>query len=300
MNTFFSPARLLSVALASTLLAGCASVPHPDPQDPLESYNRGVYKFNDTVDRAVFKPIAKGYVYVVPQGVRECVHNMFNNIGDIWGAANSFLQNRPRDGINMIGRVLLNTTMGVGGCFDIASKTGDPEISNDFATTLGVWGVPQGPYIVWPFLGSSTVRDTGGMVVDGLGPYYSNISIWSITNVRLRNSLVGLELVDQRASLLHATDLVDQVALDPYSFVRDAYLQQRKSMVLGHSANSGNNVPQYTDPDQDSGNSNGSSNPPNYTDPDQDGNGNGSNSATAPAASASHSLFNHAGHVFGH
>ncbi|WP_459616459.1 MlaA family lipoprotein [Bordetella sp. 2513F-2] len=237
--------RFAAAALATAMLAGCAAPQNPDPRDPWEGFNRGVYKFNDTVDRALFKPVAQAYDFVTPQPVQSCVHNMFSNLGDLWAATNSMLQGRGHDFINTLGRFLFNTTMGVGGCFDVASANGARKIPNDFGVTLGVWGFGQGPYLVLPLLGSSSVRDGVGRVGDWTGNF---VSVGQIDNVRLRNSLWGLQVVDTRASLLDATDTVDRVALDPYSFVRDAYLQRRAAMVRG-AAPADQNLPDYGDDD---------------------------------------------------
>jgi phospholipid-binding lipoprotein MlaA len=242
--------RLAAVTLAGVAVAGCA-VQNPDPRDPWEGVNRGIYTFNDKVDRAVLRPVAEGYTYVTPQPVRSCISNIFNNVGDVWSAANSFLQGRGHDFVNTIGRVLFNTTMGVGGCFDVATANGARRIPNDFGTTLGVWGIGNGPYVVLPFLGPSSVRDSVGLAGDwGTGQV---LGVGAIDNVPLRNSLYGLQVVSKRADLLDASDTVDRVALDPYSFVRDAYLQRRASMVLGHSANSTENLPNYDDEGDDNG-----------------------------------------------
>jgi len=243
-----SPLRIAPALAAAALLAGCAAPTNPDPRDPWEGFNRGVYQFNDKVDRAVFKPVAQAYTTVTPEPVRSCVHNIFSNVGDLWAAANSFLQGRGHDFVNTLGRFLFNTTMGVGGCFDVASTTGARKIPNDFGTTLGVWGVGQGPYLVLPILGASSVRDGVGLVGDWSG---NLASVGSIENVRLRNSLWGVQAVDRRASLLDATDTVDRVALDPYSFVRDAYLQRRAAMVLGAKAGDDANLPDYGDEEDD-------------------------------------------------
>jgi phospholipid-binding lipoprotein MlaA len=243
--------RTLALAATGLTLAGCATVKDPDPRDPLESFNRGVYTFNDKVDRAVLRPIAVGYTKVTPQPVQSCIHNMFNNISDIWSAANSMLQGRGRDAINTVGRFLFNTTMGVAGCFDVATANGANRIPNDFGTTLGVWGIGQGPYLVLPFWGPSTVRDGAGLAGDFVGNQWT--SIGAIENVPVRNSLYGLWVVDRRASLLDATDTVDRVALDPYSFVRDAYLQRRANMVLGRKASETSNLPDYEDEDENGG-----------------------------------------------
>ncbi|AOB28919.1 MULTISPECIES: MlaA family lipoprotein [Bordetella] len=246
--TKHSAARIATIAAAGVLLAGCAAPKNPDPRDPWEGFNRGVYKFNDTVDRALFKPVAQAYTFVTPQPVRSCVHNMFSNVGDLWSATNSFLQGRGHDFVNTIGRFLFNTTMGIGGCFDVASTTGARKIPNDFGVTLGVWGFGQGPYLVLPIWGASSVRDGVGLIGDWTGN--QGATIGAIDNVPLRNSLWGLEAVDLRASLLDTTDTVDRVALDPYSFVRDAYLQRRAAMVRGTKTGD-DTLPTYEDEGDD-------------------------------------------------
>lgn len=235
--------RIATVIAAGAILAGCATVQNPDPRDPWEGFNRNVYTFNDTVDRAVLRPVAEAYTFVTPQPVRSCVSNMFSNIGDIWGAANSFLQGRGLDGVNTLGRFMFNTTMGVGGCFDVASKTGANKIPNDFGVTLGVWGLSQGPYVVLPILGPSSVRDGVGFAGDVFG---NPVSLSQIDNVRLRNSLIGLRIVDTRANLLDASKLVDRTAIDPYSFIRDAYLQRRAAQVRGRDGDASQNLPDYS------------------------------------------------------
>lgn len=243
--------RIATVAAAGALMAGCAAPQHPDPRDPWEGFNRGVYKFNDTVDRAVFKPVAQAYTYVTPEPVRSCVHNIFSNVGDLWSGTNSFLQGRGHDFVNTLGRFLFNTTMGVGGCFDVASANGARKIPNDFGTTLCVWGFSQGPYLVLPFFGSASVRDGVGLVGDWQGRMHGYMGVSAIDNVPLRNSLWGLEVVDTRASLLNATDTIDRVALDPYSFVRDAYLQRRAAMVNGQRVDDESSLPNYEDDEDD-------------------------------------------------
>lgn len=224
-------ARLaLSVASAS-LIAGCASVSNTSPEDPWESYNRSMYAFNDTVDRALFKPVAKGYEAITPKPVRTCINNIFGNLGDVWSGINSLLQGRGRDFVDTLGRVLFNTTMGLGGCIDVASMNGARKIPNDFGTTLGVWGLGSGPYFVIPFYGPSTVRDGTGIAVSLASPIGQLSAITAIDNIPVRNSIIGLYFVDYRASLLEAEELVDQIAIDKYSFIRDAYLQRRKAML---------------------------------------------------------------------
>lgn len=247
--------RMTTLLGATTLAAGCATVSNPSPDDPWESYNRSMYTFNDTVDRAFLKPIASGYDALTPQPVQTCVHNMFNNVADLWSAANSFLQARGHDFFNTLGRVLFNTTMGLGGCIDVASMNGSRRIQNDFGVTLGVWGLDAGPYVVLPFLGSSSVRDGTGMVTTLAAGVSPITPVFEIDNVSLRNSIVGLYIVDTRANLLDADELVNEVALDRYSFIRDAYIQRRKAQV--DSRRSGTNLPDYSDaglPDYDDDN----------------------------------------------
>lgn len=265
MNPSFVPApksayrfsRIAVLLAATTLAAGCATVATPNPDDPWESYNRSMYAFNDTFDRALLKPIASGYDALTPQPVQTCIHNIFNNLADVWSAANSFLQARGHDFFNTLGRVLFNSTMGLGGCIDVASMNGSQRIQNDFGVTLGVWGFKSGPYVVLPFLGSSSVRDgasTLGTFAAGVSPV---TPVFEIDNVPLRNSLIGLYAVDTRASLLNTDKLVNEIALDRYSFIRDAYLQRRKAQVDSRKVGAGSpvytedNLPDYSDDEAD-------------------------------------------------
>lgn len=237
--------RLGAVLTAAVMAAGCAAVQNPDPADPWESYNRTMYTINDNVDQALLKPVTLMYVDLTPQPAQTCIGNIFNNLGDVWSAANSFLQARGHDFFNTVGRVLFNTTMGLGGCIDVASKNGAPRIRNDFGTTLGVWGLDSGPYLVLPFLGSSTLRDgtaTLGTFAAGVSPV---TPVFSIDNVPARNSIIGLYAIDTRAGLLEADRLVDDIALDRYSFIRDAYLQRRNSMV--NTRRNDDALPDYSD-----------------------------------------------------
>ena len=223
--------RLSLIVASASLVVGCASVQNPTPEDPWESYNRSMYAFNDTVDRAFLKPIATGYKTITPEPVRTCIHNIFGNFGDVWSAINSLLQGRGRDFVDTFGRVLLNSTMGLGGCIDVASMNGARKIPNDFGTTLGVWGFGTGPYFVIPFYGPSTVRDGLGTAASLASPVGEASGIFAIDNIPVRNSVLGLYVVDYRANLLETEKLVDQIALDKYSFIRDAYLQRRKAML---------------------------------------------------------------------
>ncbi len=267
MNTIQAPAskftraaRMAMAAASVAILAACVHVPNPSPDDPFESYNRSMFRINETVDKYTLKPIAIGYNTVMPAPVRTCVHNIFSNVGDIWSGVNSFLQGRGRDFVDTFGRVLLNSTMGLGGCIDFASMKGARKIPNDFGMTLGVWGFASGPYLVLPFIGASSVRDGAGTAVTLLAPGTVTSAVFAIDNVPLRNSMIGLYLVDVRANLLENEDLVEQIALDKYSFIRDAYIQRRKAMLDSRRASehaysvdelgqTNDNLPVYDDPD---------------------------------------------------
>ena len=241
-----SPLRKALCALAFAGLSGCATqtLGPPNPDDPLEASNRVVWEFNDTVDKYVLKPVAEAYRFIAPQPVRTCLNNIFLNLGDVWSGINSVLQGRQVDALNTFGRVLLNTTMGLGGCIDIASETGAKRIPNDFGVTLGVWGVGSGPYIVLPILGPSSPRDGVGRLA---GLYVGQVEFVGLINdVNLRNSLYGFQVVQRREVLLDATDIVDKTALDPYSFVRDAYLQRNKAQITGDNGEA-EKLPQYED-----------------------------------------------------
>ncbi len=220
--------RRLALVLGAALLAtGCATVEHPNPKDPFESFNRSVYQFNDTVDRAVLKPVATGYQAVVPGPVRTCVSNIFSNVGQLWSAANSALQGKGEECANTLMRVAVNTTFGLGGCLDIASEVPGLEQRNeDLGQTLGKWGVAPGPYLVLPFFGPSTVRDAAGTGADLMVDPVDNLD-----HVRTRNSLNALRFVSRRAELLDASRILEGAAIDPYSFLRDAYLQRRLNLV---------------------------------------------------------------------
>jgi len=211
------------------LLGGCATGPNANPQDPLEPLNRSVYRFNDTVDQAVLKPVATGYRDTVPHPVRTGVNNFFDNLRDAWSVLNGLLQGRPREAAEDFMRVNVNTVFGLFGLIDIASDMGIPRTTMDFGQTMGRWGMPSGAYVVLPLLGPSTVRDTAGLIVDSQG----DPVLQGGESVATRNSAYTLRAVDQRSRLLGTTELVEQAALDPYTFVRDAYLQHRDEAVNG-------------------------------------------------------------------
>lgn len=219
--------------LCAAALVGCASTPMgpaatPGQRaDPWENWNRKVYAFNDVLDSNVVKPVAEGYKAVVPSLVRSGVTNVLGNIGDVWSTANQLLQGKLQSGMEMGMRVLVNTAFGLGGLLDPASEMGLTRRSEDFGQTLGHWGVSPGPYIVLPLLGPSTLRDTIAWPVDRqLSP--STL----VATEGGRFSVTALELINTRTNLLQTTALLDQVALDRYSFLRDAYLSRRLDQIF--------------------------------------------------------------------
>lgn len=218
--------RVTLAATALVVLAGCATGPDADPRDPLEPWNRGVQRFNDAADEAVFKPVARGYVAVTPSPVRTGVSNFFGNLGDLWSSVNAGLQLRPRETAENLMRFSVNTVLGFGGLLDIASEAGIPRTRIDFGQTMGRWGVPSGPYVVLPLLGPSSARDSAGLLVDAEGDLVGHVD-----HVPTRNSLYALRIVDTRAQLLGATNLLEEAALDKYSFTRDLYLNRRQRQI---------------------------------------------------------------------
>lgn len=213
---------------SALLLSGCASTNNQaaNENDPLEGFNRAMFSFNDTVDEAVLKPVATTYQDVTPSFVQTGIGNFFGNIGDVWTMINNFLQGKVENGLNDFMRVAVNTTFGFGGVLDIASEAGIQKHKEDFGQTLGTWGVGSGPYVVLPLFGPSTVRDTAALPVDIYGDAWTYV-----TPVDVRNTGAVIRLVDQRAQALGATNLLEDVALDRYTFVRGAYLQRRESLV---------------------------------------------------------------------
>lgn len=232
--TFFFRRAATPVFLAAVVLSGCATVPADsgtDARDPIESFNRQVFEFNDVVDRAVLKPVAQAYEYVLPQPVRDCIGNIFSNFREPSNAVNNLLQGKPIDAASDTCRFVVNSTVGLLGCFDPARQMGLEKHNEDFGQTLGRWGIGSGPYLVVPILGPSTVRDAIGIY--GAEPYL-DINFY-IDNVRVRNAIIGTRVVNQRAELLQTDDLISGAALDKYRFIRDGYLQRRRSLVFDGS-----------------------------------------------------------------
>ena len=230
--------RLAAWLAMGCLVTGCATVQNPDPLEPM---NRKVFVFNDTVDRAVLKPVATAYQDTLPQPVRTGVTNFFGNVKDVWSAVNLFLQGRVGDGFSDLMRFGTNTVFGVFGVLDVATDLGMPKHSEDLGQTLGRWGMGPGAYLVLPFFGPSTLRDVTDL------PFDMQVSTTSfVDRIPVRNTLTATSLVNTRANLLSATKLMDEIALDKYTFMRDAYLQRRRSLVYD-----GNPPPQEGDAEED-------------------------------------------------
>ena len=218
--------RLVAASVAAVCLGGCATGPQANPVDPWEPFNRGVSRFNDTVDDAVMRPVAVAYEKVIPQLVRTGVTNFFNNLTDVWSFANSVMQLRGEQSAQTFMRVNVNTFFGLGGLLDVASEAGIERHREDFGQTLGRYGVGPGPYLVLPILGPSTLRDTAALPVDYYGGLISNVN-----DIPVRNSLYAMRLVDARAQLLPIDRLLRDAALDRYTLTRDVFLQRRRNEV---------------------------------------------------------------------
>lgn len=229
-----------ALVLWALSLGGCATItsfsaskmaastgPTTEQTDPWERFNRAVFGFNEALDVTLVKPLAETYRAVVPRWLRKSVDNVFGNISDVWSTANLLLQLKPKAALEMGMRVATNTVFGVFGILDVAEEVGLERRSEDFGQTLGVWGVSSGPYLVLPLLGPSTVRDASARVLD------SKFGSTQLTfrEVRDRNGAMVLDAVQTRVNLLNASRVLDEVALDKYTFLRDAYLARRRSQV---------------------------------------------------------------------
>ncbi len=217
-------ASLSLVLAAAGMAGGCAT--SGNPKDPIEGYNRAMFALNDALDQAVIKPVAKGYQAVVPQPARNGVSNFFANIDDVYIGVNNLLQGKVPDAINDFGRFLMNSTVGVLGFMDVASEVGVEKHNEDFGQTLGWWGVGDGPYVVLPFFGGRTTRDAFGLILDLKVDPVANVN-----NIPTRNSLLATRTIGDRVDLFSVDKIVDEAALDRYSYLRDAYLQRRRSLI---------------------------------------------------------------------
>ena len=250
--TFLALVRALSrvvVALAVAAAAGCATTPgvdHQDrrsagPKDPYESVNRKVFAFNDTLDTYALKPVATAYNKVVPSPVRTGIHNFFGNFSDAWSAVNQLLQGKPGDAGTMTLRVLTNTTLGMAGLFDPATRLGLERKPEDLGLTLGHWGLEPGPYLVLPLFGASDIRDGLALPFDT----YVSPALLVAPKYWKELGVDAVGVIDTRAGLLGASQMLDELAFDRYTFLRDAYITRRRSLVYD------GNPPDLPDEDDD-------------------------------------------------
>lgn len=242
-----SPAAALALLALSLGLAGCATLPggKPDPRDRFERFNRSVYAFNTALDHALLRPIARAYVKVTPTPVRARVNNFLTNLAYPETIVNIFLQGRVQDGFSDTARLVVNTTIGIGGLFDPATDMGLDRHSEDFGQTLGRWGLHDGPYLMLPILGPSTVRDAFGMIPDYLLLHEIETVQLFNNNAAIEWSLLAVAAVNRRAQLLDEDKILERT-YDPYAFLRSAYLQRRAYLI-----HNGEMTPEEEFPDTD-------------------------------------------------
>jgi phospholipid-binding lipoprotein MlaA len=214
------------IVIAAVVLAGCASNRPTNPIDPLEPINRGIYKFNDSLDKAVLKPVARGYQEAMPTVVKAMISNFFSNLDDVDVTANDLLQFKLKQGFSDGMRFVVNSTLGVFGLIDVASQGSLMKHQQDFGLTLGKWGIGNGPYLVLPILGPSTLRDTAGLYGDGFAS-----PLYQMSNMRARNLSYMLRGLSHRAAFLNQESVLDEAMIDPYQFIRESYLLHRRSMI---------------------------------------------------------------------
>lgn len=220
---------LCSIAAVS-MLGGCATAGATNPRDPIEGFNRAIFAINDGVDKAVLKPVAKGYDAVVPTPAKTGVSNFFGNVADVFIGVNNLMQGKVVDAVSDGGRVLVNSTIGILGLIDFASDFGLEKHEEDFGQTFGRWGAGPGAYVVVPFWGPRDVRDTAGLVLDVMAD-----PLGYLDNVAVRNTLVATRVISDRTALLPAEQVIEEAALDKYSYLRDAYLQRRRNLIYDGS-----------------------------------------------------------------
>lgn len=227
-NTITPPRLLGSLAIVMAL-TGCATDKHPD--DPWYGWNHGTQSFNDNVDKYVLKPVAKGYQYVTPEAVDEGITNFFNNINDIGVTVNDMLQFKMLQSGMDVSRFVINTTVGVAGVVDVAGRLDLPKHNEDFGQTLGYWGIPSGNYLVLPFFGPSSPRDTLGLIGDALLNPLTYVSFISGAASAATSGSRAVDIVDGRSDLLRTEKIIDEASVDRYDFIKNAYQQRREYLV---------------------------------------------------------------------
>jgi phospholipid-binding lipoprotein MlaA len=230
MTSFVRTFRsVVLIALSASTLAGCAT--SGNPKDPIEGFNRAMFAFNEGLDAAIIKPVATGYDAVLPAPVQTGVTNFFGNIADFFIGINNLLQGKVGDGVGDFGRVAINSTIGLLGVLDVATEMGIEKHNEDFGQTFGRWGVGNGAYVVLPVFGPRTARDTVGLVLDVKAD-----PVAQLDHVPTRNSLAVLRLINDRANMLSADKVIEEAALDKYSYIRGAYLQRRRNLIYDGNA----------------------------------------------------------------
>jgi len=233
-DTTFNARLLLSSLVISSILAGCASTSEtvPNPNDPWQNWNRGTQKFNDHLDNAILKPLAKGYQKITPKPVDDSITNFFSNINDIGVTFNDLMQFKLLQSGKDLSRFLVNTTAGVGGFFDIATKIDLPKHNEDFGQTLGYWGVPSGNYMVLPFFGSSSPREAAGLLGDALLNPLTYVSIFGGAAASAATSGARVvDVTDSRSDIMATEKIVDEASVDRYDFRKNAYQQRREYLI---------------------------------------------------------------------
>lgn len=228
----FRASLALAIPLLASILSGCATVPEGqrDPRDRFERVNRSIYEFNDVLDRNIAVPVTKAYLKITPDPVETGVSNFFHNLTYPTTVVNEGLQLKPKPFLQSVARLLVNTTLGIGGLFDPATQLGIPSGDEDFGQTLGYWHVPAGPYVMLPILGPSSVRDSFGLI----GDQFVDPKAY-INDPWVHYGLWTLEQIDERASLLATGDVLKRT-YDPYVFIRNAYLQRREYQISDGAA----------------------------------------------------------------
>lgn len=218
---------LVGLTLVVGMAGGAIAEEYENPSDPWEGYNRGVFAINEALDMVIAKPIAKAYEFIIPEPIRILVTNVFSNISDVVIGINDLLQGRGEQAFNDFGRVVINTTLGFGGLFDVAGNAGWYKSTNDFGVTFGRWGAPSGPYFVLPILGSSNIRDTFGWAADIAASPLSIV----VTDPTAFWTAWGVNYVNTRANLFPAEKIIEEAATDKYSYLRDAFMQNRLNLI---------------------------------------------------------------------
>ena len=221
--------RLLLISVATLILSGCATYSGNslvDANDPWQAVNKPIFAVNDAFDSALFKPLAKGYNYVTPEPVRNGITNFFSNLSEIDNAINNLFQGKPEGFAVSVGRLAINSTLGIGGFFDVASHMGLQHSPEDLGQTFGVLGAGSGPYVVLPLLGSSSVRDVPGRILS----IYLNPLAW-LDDISFRNIMVGVNTVDTRSNLLAKEDIASEISDDKYTLYKDSFLEEREFQI---------------------------------------------------------------------